>query len=528
MLLSELIKGLNVALADPRHGSNRICDVTEDSRTVLPGSLFIARPGGKADGRRYIGKAIESGAAGILTTPDAQRPTDLPTGVAWLVSPEVRLAEAFIAERFFGNPSHRLTLAGVTGTNGKTTVSTLIYQLLNAARMRCGLIGTVSVDDGKGIIQASMTTPPALELSLALSRMAEAGYKAAALEVSSHALDQDRAAALQFDIAIFTNLTGDHLDYHKTVEHYAAAKAKLFSLLPPSGVAIVNCDDPAWERMARDCRARVLRCSLDMESDAECRAMISSVTAEGARMTFIGPWGSIEGRVGLIGQYNAMNCLQAVAAAHAAGAPVDRMQAALAHLAAPAGRLELISRSGDVREPFSVLVDYSHTDDALSSALRALRPLVVRPGAALRVVFGCGGDKDRTKRPRMGRVACELADYVYVTSDNPRTENPRDIIREVLEGVQTPACLRLNEDPDRRNSIFKAIADCKPGDVLLVAGKGHEDYQILPDGKGGTIRIDFDDRQVVREALIAALGEPDGGIADPGVVVVPERENVRP
>lgn len=528
MLLRELIKGLNVTLADPRHESIRICDVTEDSRTVLPGSLFIARPGLKADGRKYIEKAIESDASGILTTPDTRPPAGLAPGVAWLVAPDIARAEAQIAERFFGNPSHRLTLAGVTGTNGKTTVSTLIYQLLNASRMRCGLIGTVSVDDGKGISKAAMTTPPALELSLALSRMVDAGFKAAAIEVSSHALDQGRAAALEIDIAIFTNLTGDHLDYHKTMEHYAASKARLFESLAPDAVAIVNADDPASERMLRDCKARVLRCSLEAGSQADCYATIAGVNVEGSRLTLRGPWGTLEGRVRLIGDYNAMNCLQAVAAAHAAGAPIDRIEAALPRLTAPAGRLELISRSVDTPEPFAVFVDYSHTDDALANALRAVRTLVERPGASLRVVFGCGGDKDRTKRPRMGRVACELADHVYVTSDNPRTEDPREIIRQVLAGVQSGACLRLHEDPDRRASIFRAIAECRPGDVLLVAGKGHEDYQILPDGKGGTVRIDFDDREVVREALTAALGEPAGSASDSGIVVVPERENVRP
>lgn len=527
MLLRDLIKGLNVTLADPRHESIRICDVTEDSRTVMPGSLFIARPGTKADGREFIQRAIEADAAAVLTTPDSPRPPDLSPQIAWVTSSDVPLAEARIAERFFGNPSHRLTLAGVTGTNGKTTVTTLIYQLLNAARIRCGLIGTVSVDDGKGISKASMTTPPALELSLALSRMVESGYKAASLEVSSHALDQGRVAALEFDIGVFTNLTGDHLDYHKTVEHYAASKARLFASLAPSSVAIVNADDPASARMLKDCRARVLRCSLDIDSNADCRVSASAPTIEGSRLTLLGPWGAIEGRVGLIGQYNAMNCLQAVAAAHEAGAPIDRILSALPRLTAPAGRLELITRTADAPEPFAVFVDYSHTDDALASALRALRPLVTKSGAALRVVFGCGGDKDRTKRPRMGRVACDLADYVYVTSDNPRTENPRDIIRQVLEGVQTPACHHLTEDPDRRGSIFRAVADCRPGDVLLVAGKGHEDYQILPDGRGGTTRIDFDDRQVVREALFASLGEPSAA-ADAGIVVVPERENVRP
>ncbi len=526
MLLGELIKGLGITPLAAGCEGVRICDVTEDSRTVLPGSLFVARAGGKSDGRRFIGAALSAGAVAVLAEVGSERPERLPIGVAWLVAADVGVAEARLGERFFGNPGRRLDLVGVTGTNGKTTVSSLVYQLLNSAKRRCGLIGTVMVDDGKGPVKATMTTPPALELSLALSRMVEAGYKAAALEVSSHALDQKRAAGLEFDVAVFTNLTGDHLDYHGTMENYGRAKAGLFESLGVGALAIVNADDPAHEWMIRGCPARVLRCLLGARAvtGGECAVEVVSSTIKGARLVLRGPWGEVSGRVGLMGSYNAMNCLEAVASAHELGLSRERIEAALPGLSAPAGRLERVGRAGGgVETEFAVFVDYAHTDDALAKALRAVRPLVVEKGASLRVVFGCGGDKDRTKRPRMGRVACELADCVYITSDNPRTEDPRTIIREILAGVQTEACLRVHEDQDRRASIFRAVRDCRAGDVLLIAGKGHEDCQILPDGRGGVRRIDFDDRAVACEAM----GER--GVSGEVRTVAPgKRENVKP
>ena len=503
MLLGELIEGLGIRLADVSHVGVRICDVTEDSRTIMPGSLFIARPGLKADGRAFIEQAIAGDAAAILTDPGAVRPSGA-GHVAWLTCDDVPLAEAMLAERYFGNPSRRLTMVGVTGTNGKTTTSHLIYQLLNASRRRCGVIGTVTVDDGK-VAASGMTTPPALELSYSLARMVEAGYRACSMEVSSHSLDQKRVAGLTFDVAIFTNLTGDHLDYHGTMENYVAAKAKLFSMLHEGAIAIVNTHDPAHERMLERCGpgVRVLRCAVGRD-DGECWAVAGAMSLAGTPLKLGGPWGVIEGSVRLIGTYNLMNVLQAVAAAHAAGASRDAIALALHTLHAPPGRLEQVERDTDAGEsdPFGVFVDYAHTDDALTKALTAIRP-IVGAGGRLRVVFGCGGDRDKTKRPRMARAAFELADEVYITSDNPRTESPSAIIRDVMSGLPDPGSPRVRVDADRRHAITRAIDDAAPGDVVLIAGKGHEDYQLVSDGSGGVLRLDFDDRVVAREALDA-------------------------
>jgi UDP-N-acetylmuramoyl-L-alanyl-D-glutamate--2,6-diaminopimelate ligase len=501
MLLGELIQGLGIRPADAAHQGVRICDITEDSRTVMPGSLFIARPGLKSDGRAYIHQAIAADAAAILTDPATPpTPQAIAAGTAWLVTEDIPLAESWLAERFYGNPSRTLTMIGATGTNGKTTITYLIYELLRAAGTPCGLIGTVTIDDGTPA-QASMTTPPALEISFTLARMIESGYRACSMEVSSHSLDQKRVAALDFDIAIFTNLTGDHLDYHGTMASYIAAKAKLFSALRPDALAIVNADDPAHADMLRDCRARVIRCSLSPGTAAECCASAGPMTLEGTPLTLEGPWGTIEGSVRLIGTYNVMNVLQAVAAAHAAGASRDDIALALHTLTAPPGRLEMVTRDPHTPEPFGVFVDYAHTDDALAKALTAVRPLADQTGGKLRVVFGCGGDRDRTKRPRMARAACTLADLVYITSDNPRTESPSAIIREIMSGVPDPGSPDVHIDADRRTAITRAINDAAAGDVVLIAGKGHEDYQLVSDGAGGIKRLDFDDRLVAREAL---------------------------
>jgi UDP-N-acetylmuramoyl-L-alanyl-D-glutamate--2,6-diaminopimelate ligase len=523
MLLGELIQGLDILPAPAGTDAVRICDLTEDSRTVMPGSLFIARPGTKSDGRRFIEQAIVAGASAILTTRDAAHPTNA-GGVAWLTTTNLALAEAQLAERFFSNPSSRLTLIGATGTNGKTTVTHLIQQLLNSADRRCGLIGTTTIDDGGRKSKASLTTPPAIELSYTLSKMLDNGCVAASMEVSSHSLDQHRVAALGFDIALFTNLTGDHLDYHGTMERYAAAKAGLFASLKPDGVAIVNADDPAHALMLADCRARVLRCTVSGLSNSECSASAGRMTFAGMPITLRGPWGTIEGHTRLIGAFNVMNILQAVAAAHTAGVERDVIALSLYDLEPPPGRLEPVStppppgrgsgvsRGGGTphaaESPFAVLVDYAHTDDALAKALTSLRPLLEDTGGLLRVVFGCGGDRDRTKRPRMARAAVSLADRVIVTSDNPRTEKPNAIISDILEGLDPAERESVHVDADRRAAIFHAIESAQPGDVVLIAGKGHEDYQLVSDGAGGILRLDFDDRIVAREAIQQRFAPP--------------------
>lgn len=519
VLLGELIRDAGVRVVsegNERAESVRICDVTEDSRTVLPGSLFFAREGLKSDGRRYIGEAVRAGASAVLTDPSVGAGALGRSRAVLLHSEDVARAMAVISERFFGNPSRALKVVGVTGTNGKTTIAYFIHRMLNLCGVRCGMIGTVTIDDGFSVSEAALTTPSATELSHALSKMVEAGCGGAVLEVSSHALDQRRVAGLDFDIGIFTNLSGDHLDYHGTMERYADAKAALFEMLAPDRLAIVNADDPASERMVRDCRARVIRCSLG--GDAEWRGEVRRADRDGMAIVLHGGWGTIDAEVSLIGEHNLRNLLQAVCAVHALGVPVAKIAHAVTLLEPAPGRLERVeSAEGD--PGFGVFVDYAHTDDALEKVLRGVRPFVGE-GARLRVVFGCGGDRDRTKRPRMARVACGLADDVIVTSDNPRTESPNAIIEEILAGVPERARGRVSVEADRERAIHHAIEMSGAGDIVVVAGKGHENYQLLPDGLGGIVRRHFDDREVVRGALGARaqrLRETGSGVGAGGI-----------
>lgn len=495
MNLGELIEGLGVEVASPESASVRVCDVTDDSRTVLPGSLFVARRGTKVDGRGFVQEAVRAGAVAVLTDDPALELPQRPR-VALLVAKDVARAAALIAERFYGGPSGRLTLIGVTGTNGKTTTAHLVHQILNGAGVRCGLIGTVVIDDGVCEAPATLTTPPAMELSRTLGVMVDAGCRAAVMEVSSHALHQGRAAALKFDVGVFTNLTGDHLDYHGTMEAYGGAKAELFAMLPPTGTAVANAGDPWTPRMLQGCRAKALRCAVGADG-GECVATVGSMTMSGTEAEFVGPWGRFTAQMRLVGPHNVMNALEAVSACFAAGASMADLQRGIEAAVAPPGRLEPVTGPGD---PFAVLVDYAHTDDALRKVLAAVRPLVPA-GGRLVVVFGCGGDRDRTKRPRMGAAAVELADAVVVTSDNPRTERPGAIIADILEGVPKEQRQKLTVEVERRQAIFHAVAAARPGDVVVIAGKGHETYQILPDGAGGTVTTSFDDREVARAAL---------------------------
>jgi len=519
MMLEELIAGLDVRVVSGKAGLVRVCDLTEDSRTVVPGSLFIARSGTKADGKQYLEWALEAGAVAVLTDDVGLK---CPTGssVPVVFSADVPKASGDMAERFYGQPASKLKLIGVTGTNGKTTTTYLIWQLLNSAGTRCGLIGTVLVDDGAEVAPASMTTPPSIEISRTLAMMVEGGCQAATLEVSSHALDQKRADALPFAAAVFTNLSGDHLDYHKTMDNYAAAKVRLFDRLSPAGVAIVNAQDPWSERMIQGVKGPVLRCGVGVgagPAKGDCTAHILEESIHGMLLKLSGPWGTVQATVPLIGRYNAMNMLQAAAACHAVGMTEADLARGLPRVSAPPGRLERVSEPGDA---ISVFVDYAHSDDSLKSVLMsvgavmesrrhatgdvhdAAGAVVERPqGGRLWVVFGCGGERDRTKRPRMGLVAATHADQVVVTNDNPRIEKPGDIVDEILAGVPVEHKGKIAVQIDRERAIRVAIESALPGDVIVIAGKGHETEQVLPDGAGGTIRTHFDDREVARTIL---------------------------
>ena len=489
MLIHDLIKGLPIKLA--RGGTIDIKQVVEDSRAATPGSLFIARGGTKTDGRKYITDAIAKGAVAVL----AEGTASVPPSAAALTCDDVPLASSLIAERFFGNPSKSLILIGITGTNGKTTITYLIRQLLNTIGLKCGLIGTVQIDDGATVEPANLTTPPAIELSRLMRSMVDHGCTACVMEASSHALHQKRTAGLGFKIGVFTNLTGDHLDYHKTMEAYLDAKAILFEKLPSDGTAVLNVDDEASQSLSQRTNARVISCSAT-DSSAKCHAKIGRQTLAHIETTFTGPWGSFDCKLPLIGRHNVANALQALAVCHAMGLSLKQLRDGIASCKAPPGRLEPVT-SAD--HGFAVLVDYAHTDDALENVLRSLRLIVgaSSKGGKLRVVFGCGGDRDRTKRPRMARIACRYADDVIITSDNPRTEPPEGIINEVRTGVPAERLASTLCITDRTEAIHAAIERTRPGDILLIAGKGHEDYQII-----GTTKRPFDDRKVAAAALV--------------------------
>jgi UDP-N-acetylmuramoyl-L-alanyl-D-glutamate--2,6-diaminopimelate ligase len=488
MTIAELVEGLAIKLASGS-ASTIITDIVEDSRRATPGCLFAARAGLSFDGRAFIGDAVARGAVAVLTTEtDRQR---VPQSAAALLAADVTAVVGALAERLNGRPSRALRLVGVTGTNGKTTVSHLAHQMLQRAGVRCGLMGTVRIDDGLEVKPADLTTPPAPEISRQLAAMVRNGCAAAVMEVSSHALHQGRTAGLEFDVAVFTNLSGEHLDYHGTLEAYARAKAILLRSLPPEGFAVINADDPTAGRMTEGCDARVVSCSLS-DPGADCYAEIGRQSLGSVEAVLRGPWGAFEVSLPLAGRHNVANALQAVAACFVLGVDAAALGRALACCTAPPGRLEPVTGPDDA---FTILVDYAHTDDALANVLGTLRPLVPE-GGSLRVVFGCGGDRDPTKRPRMGRVAAEFADELYVTSDNPRTEDPEVIIDQIVKGVPSlrwPDTIML---VDRRVAIETAVDRARPGDVVLIAGKGHEPYQIV-----GTEKRTFDDRHVAAEAL---------------------------
>ncbi len=486
MRIEELIQGLPIALV---RGSpqTEVCAVVEDSRLASAGCLFVARAGTESDGSAFIEEAVSQGAVAVL----AADPTNIPDRVVALKAGSPAEAAAHLAERFNGSPATALRIVGITGTNGKTTIAHLVHQMLNRAGVSCGLIGTIQIDDGAQTTPASLTTPSAINVSRLLKTMVNNHCTAAAIEVSSHALDQDRVAALPFDVAVFTNLSGDHLDYHRSMDAYAQAKARLFRSLSAEAWAIVNIDDPAAAKMIGDCSARVLATSL-IDPAAECYATCHGQTIDHVQTQFRGPWGQFDVRVPLVGKHNVANALQAAAACWMMGLKRDALRRGLESCSAPPGRLEPVTTPND---DFTVFVDYAHTDDALDNVLQALRPLVPEAGR-LRVVFGCGGDRDRTKRARMAEVAARYADELIITSDNPRTEDPQAIIDEILVGVPEARRADTITLVDRRAAIEYAIERCGPDDVVLIAGKGHEPYQII-----GTQKHPFDDRRVAAEAI---------------------------
>ena len=485
--LQELFDDDVVIEGDP---SLRLRGVAEDSREVVPGGLFVARSGTDLEGAGFIEDALGRGAVAVLVDSRVRLTLPEPSPVV-IRAKDPRVAGALAAHRFHGSPCENLAVIGITGTNGKTTVAWFVRALLAEAGRRCGLVGTIEIDDGREKIVSSLTTPSSCVLAESLGRMVRNDCDSVVLEASSHALDQGRLSEVSARIGIFTNLSGDHLDYHGTLETYATAKARLFQMVRGDGLAIVNVDDPAHERMIREANCPVLRCST-RGNEADAHAQMIEISRHGSRFRLEGPWGMIESEAAIVGRHNAENLLLAVSAVHALGVETDRIAAAISAVQAPPGRLEPVPcHSAD----FSVFVDYAHTDDALENVLQAARPLVTE-GGRLSVLFGCGGDRDRSKRPRMAEVANALADRIIVTSDNPRTEDPSAIVQDIMAGVSESNRDSVLIEVDRALAIEAAIDGARSGDVLVIAGKGHEDCQII-----GTERRDFDDRLIASAAL---------------------------
>jgi UDP-N-acetylmuramoyl-L-alanyl-D-glutamate--2,6-diaminopimelate ligase len=466
-----------------------------DSRKVSPGGLFVAVPGLKQDGRQYIGEALARGAVAVV----GEGADPLPGGeVPRILVPSAREALALLADAFFDHPSRALTLIGITGTNGKTTTSFLAESVLRAAGHRTGLIGTIQYRIGDEGTAAGQTTPEAVELQSLLARMRGAGVTAAAMEVSSHALALRRVDGTAFDVGVFTNLTQDHLDFHGTLEAYREAKGRLFRLLAAGGkpgtCAVVNADDPASRSMIEGIAVRTLTFGLH---DADVRSRRHRSGLDGIRMEVETPAGPVSVTSALVGEHNVMNLLAAVAVGVALGIDAERIARGLGGVRTVPGRFERV----EAGQPFLVVVDYAHTPDALERTLATAKRLLP-PSGRLGVVFGCGGDRDRGKRPLMGAIAARLADRAWITSDNPRTERPEAIIAEIAAGLPAGAPAgRYVTIPDRKAAIRDAIGWARAGDVMVIAGKGHETYQII-----GTEVLPFDDRDVARNVITAGGG----------------------
>jgi UDP-N-acetylmuramoyl-L-alanyl-D-glutamate--2,6-diaminopimelate ligase len=439
------------------------------SNSVTPGALFFCVPGFTSDGHDFAPEAVRRGAAALIT----ERKLDL--GVPELVVDDVRAAMGPAAARFYGDPTAKLDVVGVTGTNGKTTTAFLVRHLLEAAGRQAGLLGTVKRVVGGIEEGVERTTPEAIDLQATLKRMLDSGDRAVAMEVSSHALELGRVAGIRFACRVFTNLTQDHLDFHETMDAYFAAKRRLFDVPGPS---VVNVDDEHGRRIA----AEVDTVTFAIENDADYRAREIEFDFAGSRFTLDTPDGAIEIESPLPGLFNVLNVVGAIAAVRSLGVE----EISLEGFERVPGRFEPVDEGQD----FGVLVDYAHTPDSLENVLRTARELT---RGRLHVVFGAGGDRDPTKRPLMGRAARELADRVLVTSDNPRSERPEAIIDQVMEGAGPEA----ERDADRRRAIGRAIAAAEPGDVVVIAGKGHEQGQEFEHGR----KEPFDDRTVAREAL---------------------------
>jgi UDP-N-acetylmuramoyl-L-alanyl-D-glutamate--2,6-diaminopimelate ligase len=460
--------------------------VTHDSRRVGRGAIFVALVGLKANGAVFAPQAIAAGASAIV----AESPASADATVPWIVVNDARLALAWLSAEFFSHPSREMSVVGITGTNGKTTTSFLISAILDAAGIACGLMGTVTYRIGDRAFDATRTTPEAPDLQAFMRDMVAGGCGACVMEVSSHALALKRVDGIQFAAAVFTNLTRDHLDFHSDMEDYFAAKRRLFEMLPDDAPALINMDDPRGPSLV-DVVRRPVTYAIGKPADVSPGPL--SYTLAGLDFDVRTPRGAVHVRSTLVGKPNVYNILGAVGTAVELGVPLEAVEEGLRRLPGVPGRFEVVSSAAD---DVTVVVDYAHTDDALRNLLETARPMATQ---RLITVFGAGGDRDRTKRPLMGMVAARLSDVVMITSDNPRGEDPERIIEEVKRGADAEtrqSNAAIVTEVDRRQAILQAVRGASPGDVVLIAGKGHEKYQEI-----GGRRLAFDDIDVAREAL---------------------------
>jgi len=476
-------------------GNPDVTGVEYDSRRIKPGCVFVAMRGETSDGNRFIDQAIQLGAAAIVTDSPAEKPRD---GVAWALVPQGRRALARISENFYKRPAERIAVTGITGTNGKSTTAFLIESILTAAQRKSALIGTIEYHVAGRIYPAPYTTPEALELARLFSEALGQGATEAVMEVSSHALAQQRVFGVPFDIAVFTNLTRDHLDYHKSMEEYFYAKRVLFEGCgtdPPRAV-VTNVDDPYGAELANFSRKRSSVVLTYGWSQGDFHAENVEITPRGTRFDIATPQEGLAIFSPLIGRVNVYNILSASAACFARGCSAEAIARGVSALTHVPGRFQRV----DCGQPFTVVVDYAHTDDALRNLTALAREFVTRNSGPARVItlFGCGGDRDRAKRPLMGEAAGRGSDYVVLTSDNPRSEDPAAIINDALVGLQKTGA-KYAVEVDRRKAIALAVSEARPGDLVLLAGKGHEKVQVT---RGGT--RPFDDVEVAREALRVA------------------------
>jgi UDP-N-acetylmuramoyl-L-alanyl-D-glutamate--2,6-diaminopimelate ligase len=489
MNFSELLRGLGA----PMGGNPQILGLDYDSRRVRPGWLFVAMHGGSTDGNRYIDAALKNGAVAVVSDSQAEHPR---SGVAWALVPHGRRALADLSANFYGFPAEKLKMTGVTGTNGKTTVTFLIESILNYCGKKPALIGTIEYHVAGKVLPAPHTTPESLELNQILSQAVQAQSTEAVMEVSSHALEQGRVWGMHYDVAVFTNLTRDHLDYHKDMESYFAAKKMLFEGCgaKPPRVAIINADDQYGRTLMDSTKDRSEELISYGLQNADLIAGNLDLQPRSTTFTLSAPKANIAVRSSLVGQINVYNLLAASAAAWARGCPFDQIAEAIHRFRQVPGRFERV----DCGQPFTVVVDYAHTDDALRNLTSIARDFALHAGGGqgrVITVFGCGGNRDKTKRPLMGEAAGRGSDFVVLTSDNPRSEDPMAIIQDALPGLKKSGA-RYSVEPDRKKAIVLALAEAKSGDIVLVAGKGHEKTQTTREGV-----FPFDDVQVVQNTL---------------------------